>query len=299
MAQTPAAAPAAQDNMRGAGFMTLAMGGFAANDALMKAVLADLPLFQSIALRGVAATLLILLLAWRRGALVVPSRADARTLGWRSLGELGATACFLTALAAMPLANATAILQAMPLAVTLAAALFLGEEVRWRRWSAILVGFAGVLLIVRPGTEGFDGDSLWALAAVGFMTVRDLTTRRLSPATPSLFAALCTSAAITAAAALAAGFVERAPVPTEHALRLAGAAGFIVIGYLFIVMAMRTGDIGFVAPFRYAILIIAMILGAVVFGEFPGPLTLAGAALVVGAGLYAFQRERRMARPAR
>ncbi len=176
----PGASAASSDNMRGAGFMVAAMAGFVVNDALMKIALVDVPLFQAIFLRGVVATALIGLLAWRRGALRRPAPADMRVLGVRSFAEIGSTICYLTALMHMPIANATAILQAMPLAVTLAAAVFLREPVGWRRWSAILVGFAGVLLIVRPGTEGFDVNALWALAGVCFMTLRDLSTRRLS-----------------------------------------------------------------------------------------------------------------------
>lgn len=293
-------APDAQDNMRGATFMAAAMAGFAVNDALMKAVLSELPLFQSILLRGLAATALILALAWARGALVRPPKRDVSTLIWRSAGEVGSTACFLTALSLMPIANATAILQAMPLAATLAAAALLGEPVGWRRWSAILVGFAGVMLIVRPGSSGFDMSALWALAAVGFTTLRDLVTRRLSPATPSLMAALCTSAAITLAAGGATLALEDwQPVEDATALRLAAAACCIPVGYLCVVTAMRSGDIGFVAPFRYTILVYALILGAVFFGEIPEPLTLAGAAVVVGAGVYAFHRERRLMRAGR
>src|SRR3546814_15611114 len=87
----------------------------------------------------------------------------------------------------MPLANATAIIQVIPLALTLAAALLFGEQVGWRRYSAIAVGFAGVMVIVRPGAEGFDAYALWAVAAVGFMVLRDLPTRRFSTAIPSLY----------------------------------------------------------------------------------------------------------------
>lgn len=288
---------AAQDNMRGAAFMAAAMAGFVVNDALMKAVLVDLPLFQSILLRGVAATALLLALAWARGALRTPPRKDAAVLAWRSVGEIGATFCYLTALSSMPIANATAILQVMPLATTLAAAALLREPVGWRRWTAILVGFAGVMLIIRPGTSGFDASAFWALAAVCFTALRDLVTRRLSPATPSMVAALCTSATITLAAAFATlGMEDWRPVETGHALRLAAAACCIPVGYLCVVAAMRVGDVGFVAPFRYTILVYAMILGAVFFGEIPDPLTFVGAAVVVGAGVYAFRRELRLMR---
>ena len=142
------------DNLRGALFMTLSLAGFALNDTLMKLLAPDIPLFQAIFLRGVVATVLVGLLAWHRRALwqQISNRA-AWIIGLRIVGELGMTICFLTALFNMPIASATAILQVMPLAVTLGAAMFLGETVGWRRYMAIAVGFLGVLLIVRPGSR--------------------------------------------------------------------------------------------------------------------------------------------------
>jgi S-adenosylmethionine uptake transporter len=292
--------PALSDNARGAAFMAVSMAGFALNDGLMKAVMADLPLFQAVFLRGVMATALIAALAATRGAFAqrFPMR-DRPVLLMRSLGEIGSTICFLTALFHMPIADATAILQATPLSVTLAAAIFLGAPVGWRRWTAILVGFAGVMLIVRPGGAGFDAAALWAVAAVGFITLRDLSTRFFSPGVPSLLVALVTSGAITLVAGLlsaAGAWVELDP---DHWIRLAAAAGFLFVGYLFGVMSMRVGEIAVVSPFRYTVLIWALLIGALAFGQLPDGLTLTGAAIVVATGLYTLWRERRVAAAAR
>ena len=145
------------ENARGALYMMVAMAGFVCNDTMMKLASAELTLFQAVFLRGLMASALMAALAVARGELmhrVAP--VDRRTLALRAVGEIGGTICFLTALFNMPIANATAILQAMPLAVTLAAALFLGERVGWRRYGAICAGFVGVLIIVRPGTDGFN-----------------------------------------------------------------------------------------------------------------------------------------------
>jgi S-adenosylmethionine uptake transporter len=193
----------------------------------------------------------------------------------------------------MPIANATAILLVMPLAVTLAGAVFLGERVGWRRYTAIIVGFAGVLVIVRPGGAGFNAYALSALAAVGFLVVRDLVTRRFATGVPSVFVALATAVAITVLGALVTLFGRWVPLAGADALVLAAAAVCLVVGYLFGVMTMRVGEIGFVSPFRYTVLIWALLLGAVVFGEIPDALTFVGSVLVVGTGLYTFHRERR------
>jgi drug/metabolite transporter (DMT)-like permease len=283
------------DNALGAIFMMVSMAAFVINDTLMKLVSAELFLFQAIFLRGLLASALLVLVAYRRGALRPKlAAADRKLILLRMAAEIGATTCFLTALFNMPIANATAILQSMPLAVTLAAALFLGEHVGWRRYTAITVGFTGVIVIVQPGSEGFTVYSLWALAAVGFMVVRDLTTRRMTRALPSIFVALTTSIGITVVSGLVSAVQPWAPVWGQTAALLALAAGFLIVGYLFNVMAMRQGEIGFVSPFRYTILLWAMVLGAIVFGDVPDVMMLAGSAIVVVTGVYTFYRERRL-----
>ena len=287
------------DNLRGALFMICGMAGFTFNDACMKLVTEDLPLFQAIFLRGVGTSVLLVVVCLHQGALHFRvSGADRRVIGLRTLGEIGATVCFLTALMHMPLANVTAILQSLPLAVTLAGALFLGEAVGWRRVAAIIAGFAGVLLIVRPGTEGFDRYSVLAVVAVCFVVLRDLSTRRLSPGVSSAAVALVTAVSITLFAATVSAF-ETWVRPDGRALGLLSAAAICLVGgYLFIVLAMRAGEIAVVAPFRYTGLLWALVLGWAVFGDFPTTLTLAGATIVVGTGLFTFYRERRLRRAA-
>jgi S-adenosylmethionine uptake transporter len=208
------------------------------------------------------------------------------------VAEIGAAWFFILALFNLPLANVTAVLQALPLTVTLAAALFMGEKVGWRRFTAIGVGFGGVLLIVRPGPEGFNIYALSALAAVACVTLRDLVTRRLTPSMPSLLVAAAVSGMVTVFAGLASVTETWAPLRGDVALRVAGAAGFVILGYVFSVGAMRVGEIGTVAPFRYTGLIWALVLGLVVFGEWPDALTLTGAGIVAATGLYTLWRER-------
>lgn len=282
------------DNVKGAALMSGSMAAFVANDTLMKLASAQFPLFQALMLRGFMATLLIGLIAWYRGHLMTPiARADRRIIGLRTIGEIGATVCFLTALFNMPLANATAILQAAPLAVTLGAVLFLGDKVGWRRYSAIAMGFVGVLIIVRPGAEGFNAYAGSALLAVLFIVLRDLATRQLSASVPSLQVALISAAAITSVGALMVPTQDWAPVTVSGMTYLACAASLLIFGYLFSVMTMRVGEISFVSAFRYTVLLWAMLLGYIVFGEVLDAPAIIGTAIIVVTGIYSFHRERK------
>jgi drug/metabolite transporter (DMT)-like permease len=269
------------------------MAGFILNDAVMKVVLAELPLGQSVFVRGLFATALIAALAAWQGVLITPvARADRPRLFWRTAAEVGMTLCYLTALSLMPLANATAILQAMPLMVTLAAVLVLGERVGWRRWLAILAGFAGVLLIVRPGPAGFSGGALFALIALMLLVLRDVLTRLFDASLPSTFVAFITAGTITLVAGGMTANAPWAPMTGAQVGLLAGTAVLVLVGYLFSIMTMRVGDVAFVSPFRYTMLLWAMIVGFLAFGDIPDAMTVAGAAIVVAAGLFSFWRER-------
>ncbi|XWN31627.1 MAG: DMT family transporter [Devosia sp.] len=288
-------------NARGSLFMAGSMAGFATNDGFMKFVFESLPFFQSVFIRGMFTTLLVAGLAWRAGAFKTRlTRADTKPLVLRCIGEIGATLCFLSALHNMPLTNANAIMQGAPLAVTMAAALFLKEPVGWRRWLAITVGFVGVMIIVRPGTEGFDAFALFAVAAVLFVTLRDLATRQMPAGTSTLLVSTITAFAITVVAAVVAPF-QGLQVPTMEETGLLFCAGvFLLMGYVFGVSAMRVGDISAVSPFRYTVLLWALVIGYIWFGEVPDELTIIGATIVVAAGLYTLWREQMVAgrRPA-
>ena len=285
------------DNTRSAVYMTASMAFLNANDALLKTLAGEVPLFQAVFVRGLVVTLLVGTLAWHQGAFrSIVGRHDRRMLTLRTLAEIGGTICFLTALFNMPIANATAIIQSVPLAVTLGAALVFGESVGWRRYLAIAAGFAGVLIIVRPGAEGFNAWSLWAMASIVFIVVRDLGTRGVSRQTPAALVVFITGVAMTVVAGGIAAFGDWVPLDAGQLVRLGLSAFFLVGGYLFGVMTMRTGDIGFVAPFRYTLLIWAIFFGIVVFDEWPDIWMLAGSSIIVAAGLYTFHRERLLAR---
>ncbi|WP_414645625.1 MULTISPECIES: DMT family transporter [unclassified Bradyrhizobium] len=281
-------------NLRGSLFMAAAMASFTANDTITKAVAAELNIGEILLVRGLVAMVLVAALAWYRDAL----RSFAALLIWpvglRVMGEIGGTLTYLSAIAQIPLANASAIFQALPLVITLGAALVFGEPVGWRRWLAIAAGFIGVLVIVRPGAEGFSQASLLALASVGFCAVRDLATRRIPKQLPTVFITLLTTVTVTTAGAVVLVPLGGWRPPSGHALGLlVFAAVLILIGYQCIIVSLRTGDISAVAPFRYSALLWAMLLGYLAFGHKPDVQMLAGAAIIVASGLYAFYRERK------
>ena len=280
-------------NMRGALFMSLSMAGFTFNDAILKLLTNDLSIAQLMFLRGVVASGLIYMLARHRRALRPLRFVVDRWVMLRVVGELGGTLTFLAGLAQIPLANASAILQALPLAVTMGAALFLSEPVGWRRWAAILAGFAGILIIVRPGVEGFSPYALMIVGTVLFATVRDIATRKVDPAIPSLFLSTVTAVSVTLA-----GFVliwpmgGWEPVSGSQFALISIAACLLLIGYQFIIMSMREGEISFIAPFRYTSLLWALLMGMVVFGEYPDIYMITGSTIVIASGLYTLYRER-------
>ncbi|HPE27202.1 DMT family transporter [Albidovulum sp.] len=281
------------DNLRGSAMMAAAMCAFTLNDACMKAVTAELPLYQTIMLRGFLTLVALAILAPRLGGLRFRlSGDDRRTMLWRTVGEILATVFFLTALTKMPFANLSAIMQALPLAVTLGAAVVFGAPIGWRRLTAIAIGFFGVVMIVRPGLSGFDIWSLLGLASVLFVVVRDLATRRLSRDVSSVTVAFLAALAVALVGAAVVPFTGWQSVTPHQWALIAMASVFLIVGYLCVVMAMRVGEIAFVAPFRYTALVAALALGWLVFGELPDALTLAGAAVIVLTGIYTFHRER-------
>ncbi|APX12531.1 DMT family transporter [Tateyamaria omphalii] len=282
-------------NTVGALLMMASMASFTLNDTLIKLTGGAVPLMQLLVLRGVVSSVLIVVLArWLGSIHFRIARRDWGLIAVRSGAEVGAAYFFITALLNMPLANVTAILQVLPLTVAVGAALFFREPLGWRRMSAILIGFMGMLLIVRPGGDGFSIWSLYALIAVACVTVRDLATRRLSAGVPSMTVTLVAAVTVMAFAGVSSTTTEWVPIDRRLALLIGGASVFIIGGYFFSVQVMRVGEISFIAPFRYTGLIWALVLGWIVFGDWPSSLTLLGAAIVVATGLFTLYRERRV-----
>jgi drug/metabolite transporter (DMT)-like permease len=236
---------------------------------------------------------LVAAFAYHQGALRPLRTLMLKPVALRVFGEIGGTISFMAAVVHLPLANTSAIFQALPLAITLGAAVIFHEPVGWRRWSAIAAGFIGVLIIVRPGLAGFSQYSVFALVSVAFCALRDLATRKIPAQIPSLFITLLTTVTVTAAGGAILFPLGGWAPPSANALGLqALAAVLLLIGYQCIITALRTGDISAVAPFRYSALLWAMLLGYLVFGDVPDAMMVTGAAIIVLSGLYAFYRER-------
>lgn len=287
---------ALSDNSRGILLMCASMLAFTLNDTFVKAVTeAGMPLFQAILLRGLVSTAGLFLIAARTpgGLQLLPQGKDRKLLGWRTVGEITATLTFLVALTHMPLANLSAIMQSLPLAVTLTAALLLKTPIGWRRLSAIAVGFLGVMLIIRPGAADFDRWSVLGLASVACVVLRDLTTRSFSSTLPSTTGAIWASVAVTVMGAIGVLINGWQATSLTAVAETSAAAGFLIIGYLCAIKVMRVGDLSVVAPFRYTSLLFAILLGWARFGTLPDQMTLIGGTIVVASGIYMLLRERK------
>lgn len=280
-------------NMKGALFMACAMAGFTINDALAKSVTQMASVGQIMFIRGALATLLIYIVARRAGAGMSLHVLKDPLILTRVMCEILGSITYLTALSLIPLANAASILQSLPLAVTLGAAVFLREPVGWRRWMAILVGFVGVMIIIRPGVEGFTLSALYVLGSVFFAATRDLVTTRINITTPTIIVTLLTAAGNSFAGLLLIPVQGGwQPVSLSMFAVLLLAAVMLFIGYQSVILAMRTGEISFIAPFRYSSMLWAIGLGIIVFQDWPEPIMLLGMAIVMLSGLYTFHRER-------
>ena len=285
--------PAARHgNLAGIAAMIASMAAFTANDTCIKLLAEHLPLGEIIFLRNGMATLYILGFAAIAGGLTLPADAPLKLLSWRMAAEVLSTLFFLSALVRMPIADATAIAQCTPLAMTAAAAIFLKEPVGWRRWLAAIVGFLGVLLIVKPGTGTFSPEAVLILIAVALVVGRDLLTRLISGAVPTLTLTLMSAASVMPSGFALLPFETWVwPSPRDWALVLT-AGLFLTGGYALIVVAMRAGDVAIIAPFRYAVILFGLISGYLIWGQFPDGLQMLGIAILTAAGLYTFHRER-------
>ena len=285
------------DNLRGSLLMILSMAGFAIEDMGVKAAARHLPMGQVVLIYGLIGLVFFAGLAMARGEPPLPRAFANRTMLIRSVFEVAGRLFHALALALIPLSVASAILQASPLVVVAGAALVFGEKVGWRRWSAVALGFVGVLMIIRPGLSGFDALSLLAVVATVSFAFRDLATRAAPKVLSNAQLGVAGFAMLSIAGAIILGVQGGAVLPD---LPGAGftllAAGFGILGYAALTGAMRTGEISAVTPFRYTRLIFALILGVVIFHERPDAMTLAGGAVIVASGLYTLFRARRVAR---
>lgn len=261
------------------------------NDAIAKWLTGHYPIGQLMFVRGAMVVVLTWLwvMARRKPGLL-------RVSNWP--GQLGrgmlmaiSTFLFVTSLSLLPIADAIAISFAGPIFATMLAALLLKEPVGWRRWTAIGVGFLGVLIMVRPAPEIFRLAALIPVAAAFVGAFRDIMTRSMSTAGESTEATLVVSTLVVSAMGLLTLPWGWAPVGWFHLGLFAASAVLVGIAQACMIEAFRWGEVGLVGPFKYSSLVWAVLLGFFVWGDLPGPWTLAGSAILIGSGLYIWRRE--------
>lgn len=272
--------------------MTASMAAFTLNDTCIKLLGERLPTGEVITIRNSIATALLFAVAAAQSALHAPPPAERSRTAVRVGTDVLATWCMVMAVIVLPIADATAISQFAPLAITVAAALYLNERVGVARWIAVLIGLVGVLLIVRPGTAGFSMSGLLPLAAVAFITVRDLATRIIGGNVSALMIAALSTAA-SAISGLAGLTFETWHMPDGHELLLGlGSGVMIAIAYVLIIIGMRFGDVATVSPFRYTVIAFSLIPGWLIWQQSPDAVQWLGIGMLAASGIYALSRPR-------
>ena len=280
------------ENLRGILFMILAMAGFAFEDLFIKTLSTHLPVSEIIIILGSTGSIIFLIIALLQRAPIIHKDLLNRYVITRTVLELFGALFFVIAIALTPLSSASAILQITPLLVTIGAAVFFRENVGWRRWTAVLIGFIGVLLILRPGFGSFMPASIFALLGAMFLAGRDLATRAMEVKLPSVTIALYAFLAFGISGIFIMPFNSAMIALTStDIIYFIGASVFGVIAYYSLVIASRIGEMSVISPFRYSRIVFAMLLSILVLKENPDSLTLIGATIIVASGLYTFLRE--------
>ncbi|MBY0320445.1 MAG: DMT family transporter [Reyranella sp.] len=281
------------DNTRGILAMSAAVVVFIFNDALIKLAAESVPAVQAIGVRGIFATL------WCTLALLVTG--TWRKLRWaanprivfRGVLEAGSAIFYLIALFQIPFAIANAVNLSTPVILTVLAVLVLKEKVRWRRWSAVIMGFVGVLLVIQPHPGDLNAWTWLALLGTAIGCARDIIVRFLPVGVPTLVVSF-TSALVVAVVGCAWALVEGWQPMSGQALGyMLGSSLLLAMGYQFVVVALRSGgEFSVIGAFRYGSILWALAIGYVVWGEVPNALAMTGIAVIVGSGLYILHRER-------
>jgi drug/metabolite transporter (DMT)-like permease len=275
---------------RAIAFMLFGTAILTVNDSILKWLSAAYPTGQIMCLRGLFVILPVAILVWRSGGLAVLRVQNFRRHALRAACVVAGAFFFITGLRYMPLADAIAITFAGPLFLTALAQPFLGEAVGWRRWTAVLIGFVGVLMMVRPTGGAVQWVALLPLAGSLFGAFRDLITRKISTDESSI-ALLCTSTAGVVLAGFCTLPFGWKPVPAVD-LGLLMASGILVgSAHFLLIECFRLAEAALVAPFKYSNMVWAILFGFVVWGDVPDPWTFTGAAIVVASGIYILHRE--------
>lgn len=278
-------------NRRGMLFMVLAMALFSANDAGTKFAVREVPVSEVMFLRGVFALVFIAVVLWWRGELRDTPKVFDWQVSLRGFAEAASGVLLISAFALIPLGNVITIVQLVPFIMTIIGAALLGERVGWRRWMSVAAGFLGVLFVVKPGTAVFDTASLFALAATFTILSRDMLARSIGTRIPAFIVTLGSIVAGLLVGAAGSMF-QTWQVPGALVILSAVISGVcLVLAQFFIVLAYRGTELSAVAPFRYSIVLFAVMYGLLIFSEIPDHWSLAGMAIMILSGLYMLHRE--------
>ena len=275
--------------------MMMSMACFAVEDTFVKLLSARLPATQILFSIGFGGALITLVLAIVLNVNLADKILLNKHLISRTIADLFGALSFTSAMVLIPMSLLASILQATPLFVTLGAAILLGEKVGWRRWSAIFIGFVGVIIILQPGYGSFQLASLLGLAAVLCLALRDVVTRDMATEIPTLTVTFYACIAMGSAGFIAYPFFGPPIMPTTYETIILICAAIIgLTGYFLLVLATREGDVSVIAPFRYSRLLFSLGLASLILGEELTLPILLGGLLVVSSGIYTFGRERRL-----
>ena len=291
--------PAGTSLSPGRGITYTILGGalLTTNDAVLKWLTSDYPVGQLMFIRGLFVFLPVMLIVWRAGGFGLIRVNSFRNQSLRAGFAFASGFCFITGISFLPLADALAITFAGPLFVTALAPPMLGETVGWRRWSAVLVGFAGVVVMLRPGAEAVQWAALFPLGASLAGAFRDLTTRQMAGRETSV-SIMCFSTAVIVLAGLCTWPFGWAPLVLED-LGLMALSGMLVGGAHFLLIErFQWAEAALLAPFKYTNMIWAVLFGFVIWGDLPDAWTMTGATIVIVGGLYIIRRESRRQTPA-
>ncbi len=288
-----ASTPTHSENSRGAALMMLAMFAFTANDSVIKYASDDLALFQMVFMRGALLTAFLATLLRFRGVRLTPGLFASKPLRLRVALETVGTVTFLLTLINIAISVIAAIVQLVPIAVTFAAARVLRERVDPVRVGALVVGSAGVVLVIRPWTSDFSPWMLVGVFTVGIVVARELATRRIPPEVPSIAVAFATSLSVTIMGGFVSIFQGWKPINGTHIGLLVLAAAFLCVAYISSVATIRVGDVSFAALFRYSGLVFAIVAQLVVFGDVPHWLTFVGSGVIAAAGVVSLRHAQR------
>jgi len=268
-----------------------AMAVFAVNDMLLKLAAQRYPLGEVITVRGLIATALVGVFLVGFGYVYALRAMFKGIMIGRTALDGAAMILFTSALVHMPLAELSAINLVSPLILTAFAVIFFAEEVGWRRWTAIIIGFIGTLFIVKPTPAAFNAWALLGVATAFAAAGRDIITRGLDPGIPSIVISFMAALGSAVIGAILGLFETWQPMALADVGMLAISAAMVAIGHVLIVIAFRGVDVTAIAPFRYTLLIWSGVCGYLAFGEVPDRFAIFGSALIVGSGLYALHRE--------